>query len=94
MTLVFGPVESGSRYPPSLLAKALKSGAKNFGRPTNWIPLHPPFSHHACGSGSRLSPGWAGRERWLSGWRCHPGRSVAESREPSWRCRGGLMGPG
>ena len=57
MTLVFGPVESGSRYPPSLLAKALKSGAKNFGRPTNWIPLHPPFSHHACGSGSRLSPG-------------------------------------
>ena len=40
-----GPVESGGRYPPSLLARALKSGTKIFGRPTNSIPLHPSFLH-------------------------------------------------
>jgi len=43
ITLVQGPVESGGRYPPFLLASGLKLRGKIFGRPTNWIPLHPSF---------------------------------------------------
>jgi|GEM_PF-5342362 len=47
-----GLVDSGGRYPPSLSARALSSGAKKFGRPTNSISLHPPFSHQPV----RVSP--------------------------------------
>ncbi len=55
MTPASGPVESGSRYPPSLLARALKSGVKVFGRPANWMTLHPPFSHQPVGVSPSVS---------------------------------------
>ena len=44
ITPVREAAESGRRYPPGFVARALDLRTKIFGRPTNWRPLHPPIS--------------------------------------------------
>ena len=58
ITPVREAAESGRRYPPGFVARALDLRTKIFGRPTNWEPHYPPFARsRAWLSGPRLCSG-------------------------------------
>ena len=60
ITPVREAAESGGRYPPGFVARALDLRAKNFRRPTNWEPLHPPILGICEQALSTASPAQAG----------------------------------